>query len=94
MKEGENKIFMFSLLIVVSSFTDDTTKYKLIINCGGCMLNRAAMLSMIDSAIKHDILPFAVTLKIIKLFTLKWSIFYFYLEKFLEIIIVKLKTPW
>jgi len=38
-----------------ASFTDDITKYKLIIHCGGCMLNRAAMLSRIDNAVKHDI---------------------------------------
>ena len=38
-----------------NTFTDDTKKYKLIIHCGGCMLNRAAMLSRIDSAVKHDI---------------------------------------
>lgn len=38
-----------------ASFTDDIAKYKLIIHCGGCMLNRAAMLSRIDNAIKHDI---------------------------------------
>lgn len=38
-----------------NSFTDDITKYKLIIHCGGCMLNRAAMLSRIDNAVKNDI---------------------------------------
>jgi len=38
-----------------ASFTDDIKKYKLIIHCGGCMLNRAAMLSRIDNAVKHDI---------------------------------------
>ncbi|EHI98614.1 small GTP-binding protein [Clostridium sp. DL-VIII] len=38
-----------------SSFTDDIKKYKLIIHCGGCMLNRAAMLSRIDNAVKHEI---------------------------------------
>ncbi|MEQ8155325.1 MAG: [FeFe] hydrogenase H-cluster maturation GTPase HydF [Clostridiaceae bacterium] len=38
-----------------ASFTDDITKYKLIIHCGGCMLNRKAMLSRIDNAVKHDI---------------------------------------
>lgn len=38
-----------------NSFTDDITKYKLIIHCGGCMLNRAAMLSRIDNAVKHNI---------------------------------------
>ena len=38
-----------------ASFTDDIGKYKLIIHCGGCMLNRAAMLSRIDNAVKHDI---------------------------------------
>jgi len=38
-----------------TTFTDDTKKYKLIIHCGGCMLNRAAMLSRINSAVEHDI---------------------------------------
>lgn len=38
-----------------NSFTDDVKKYKLIIHCGGCMLNRAAMLSRIDDAIKHEV---------------------------------------
>jgi [FeFe] hydrogenase H-cluster maturation GTPase HydF len=38
-----------------NSFTDDIGKYKLIIHCGGCMLNRAAMLSRIDNAVKNDI---------------------------------------
>lgn len=38
-----------------ASFTDDIKKYKLIIHCGGCMLNRKAMLSRIDNAVKHDI---------------------------------------
>lgn len=38
-----------------NSFTEDIKKYKLIIHCGGCMLNRAAMLSRIDNAVKHDI---------------------------------------
>ena len=38
-----------------NSFTDDITKYKLIIHCGGCMLNRAAMLSRIDNAVKNYI---------------------------------------
>ncbi|BCZ45413.1 [FeFe] hydrogenase H-cluster maturation GTPase HydF [Clostridium gelidum] len=38
-----------------ASFTDDISKYKLIIHCGGCMLNRAAMLSRIDNAVKHEI---------------------------------------
>ena len=38
-----------------ATFTDDITKYKLIIHCGGCMLNRAAMLSRIDNAVKHEI---------------------------------------
>lgn len=38
-----------------NSFTEDIKKYKLIIHCGGCMLNRAAMLSRIDNAVKNDI---------------------------------------
>ena len=38
-----------------NTFTDDTKKYKLIIHCGGCMLNRAAMISRIDSAVENEI---------------------------------------
>ncbi|AQS06005.1 [FeFe] hydrogenase H-cluster maturation GTPase HydF [Clostridium beijerinckii] len=38
-----------------NSFTDDVKKYKLIIHCGGCMLNRAAMLSRIGNAVKYEI---------------------------------------
>ncbi|MDS0525424.1 [FeFe] hydrogenase H-cluster maturation GTPase HydF [Clostridium sp. SHJSY1] len=38
-----------------NTFTDDVKKYKLIIHCGGCMLNRAAMLSRISSAVEHEI---------------------------------------
>jgi [FeFe] hydrogenase H-cluster maturation GTPase HydF len=33
-----------------TSFTEDVKKYALIVHCGGCMLNRAAMLSRINSA--------------------------------------------
>jgi [FeFe] hydrogenase H-cluster maturation GTPase HydF len=33
-----------------TSFTYDVKKYALIVHCGGCMLNRAAMLNRIDSA--------------------------------------------
>ncbi|MBA5851165.1 [FeFe] hydrogenase H-cluster maturation GTPase HydF [Clostridium sp. cel8] len=32
------------------SFTDDVKKYSLIVHCGGCMLNRSAMLYRINSA--------------------------------------------
>ncbi|WP_143318555.1 [FeFe] hydrogenase H-cluster maturation GTPase HydF [Clostridium sp. HBUAS56017] len=38
-----------------NTFTEDVKKYKLIIHCGGCMLNRMAMLSRIESAVKHEI---------------------------------------
>lgn len=38
-----------------NSFTEEIKKYKLIIHCGGCMLNRAAMLSRIDNAVKNEI---------------------------------------
>jgi len=38
-----------------ASFTDDIKKYKLIIHCGGCMLNRAAMLSRINNAVENEI---------------------------------------
>ena len=32
------------------TFTEDVTKYKLIVHCGGCMLNRTAMINRIQSA--------------------------------------------
>lgn len=32
------------------TFTDDVKRYSLIVHCGGCMLNRAAMVSRINSA--------------------------------------------
>lgn len=38
-----------------TSFTENIEKYKLVIHCGGCMLNRAAMLSRIDDAVKNEI---------------------------------------
>lgn len=37
------------------TFTDDVKKYKLIIHCGGCMLNRTAMLSRINNAVEKEI---------------------------------------
>lgn len=32
------------------TFTEDVKRYSLIVHCGGCMLNRAAMISRIDDA--------------------------------------------
>lgn len=37
------------------SFTDEIKKYALIVHCGGCMLNRAAMLSRIREAQKFNV---------------------------------------
>ena len=37
------------------NFTDDVKKYALIIHCGGCMLNRAGMLSRIESAKQYNV---------------------------------------
>ncbi|MFT8351446.1 [FeFe] hydrogenase H-cluster maturation GTPase HydF [Clostridium saccharoperbutylacetonicum] len=38
-----------------TSFTENIEKYKLVIHCGGCMLNRATMLSRIDDAVNNNI---------------------------------------
>ncbi|WDV45687.1 [FeFe] hydrogenase H-cluster maturation GTPase HydF [Clostridiaceae bacterium M8S5] len=38
-----------------SGFTEDAKKYALIIHCGGCMLNRAGMVSRIDSVKKLEV---------------------------------------
>ena len=38
-----------------TSFTENIEKYKLVIHCGGCMLNRKAMLSRIDDAVENEI---------------------------------------
>ena len=37
------------------TFTDDITKYKLIIHCGACMMNRKAMLNRINKAKEYNI---------------------------------------
>lgn len=37
------------------AFTDDVTKYSLIVHCGGCMLNRAAMCSRINDAVQYNV---------------------------------------
>lgn len=37
------------------SFTDEINKYALIVHCGGCMMNRAAMLSRIESAKLYNV---------------------------------------
>ncbi|MEG0856629.1 MAG: [FeFe] hydrogenase H-cluster maturation GTPase HydF [Terrisporobacter sp.] len=37
------------------TFSDDITKYSLIIHCGACMMNRAAMMSRIEKAKNHNI---------------------------------------
>ncbi|HBG5345872.1 TPA: [FeFe] hydrogenase H-cluster maturation GTPase HydF [Clostridioides difficile] len=46
-KTGKNIIFEFSSGV---SFTEDITKYALVVHCGACMMNRAGMLSRIEKA--------------------------------------------
>jgi [FeFe] hydrogenase H-cluster maturation GTPase HydF len=38
-----------------ASFTDDVKKYALIVHCGGCMLNRTAMVNRINSAKNYNV---------------------------------------
>lgn len=38
-----------------ASFTQDVKQYSLIVHCGGCMLNRKAMVSRINDAIEFDV---------------------------------------
>lgn len=51
-RTGKNISFEFSSGV---SFTDEIKKYALIVHCGGCMMNRAAMLSRIESAKLHNV---------------------------------------
>ncbi|MCM8711806.1 [FeFe] hydrogenase H-cluster maturation GTPase HydF [Clostridium sp. SYSU_GA19001] len=37
------------------TFTEDVKKYALIVHCGGCMLNRNAMISRINDAKEYDV---------------------------------------
>ncbi|MDN5298048.1 MAG: hypothetical protein PWP51_601 [Clostridiales bacterium] len=37
------------------SFTDDLKAYKLVVHCGGCMLNQRAMQHRIDTAVKYQV---------------------------------------
>ncbi|MCC0643473.1 [FeFe] hydrogenase H-cluster maturation GTPase HydF [Clostridioides sp. ZZV14-6150] len=46
-KTGKNITFEFSSGV---SFTEDITKYALVVHCGACMMNRAGMLSRIEKA--------------------------------------------
>ena len=54
LKKYTNKDLVFEYSSGVS-FTDDVNKYKLIIHCGGCMMNRAAMLSRINEARENSV---------------------------------------
>ena len=49
---GKDLIFEYSSGV---TFTNDITKYSLIIHCGACMMNRAAMLSRIAKAKEYNI---------------------------------------
>ena len=49
---GKDLIFEYSSGV---TFTNDITKYSLIIHCGACMMNRAAMLSRITKAKEYNI---------------------------------------
>lgn len=51
-RTGKNIDFEFASGV---SFTEDVKKYALIVHCGGCMMNRAAMQSRIDSAKKYSV---------------------------------------
>lgn len=51
-RTGKKIDFEFSSGI---SFTDEINKYALIVHCGGCMMNRAAMLSRIESAKLYNV---------------------------------------
>lgn len=46
-KTGKNITFEFSSGVF---FTEDITKYALVVHCGACMMNRAGMLSRIEKA--------------------------------------------
>ncbi|WP_195251397.1 [FeFe] hydrogenase H-cluster maturation GTPase HydF [Romboutsia sp. 1001713B170207_170306_H8] len=49
LKEKTKKDLNFEFTSGVT-FTDDVNKYSLIIHCGGCMMNRTAMMSRIEKA--------------------------------------------
>ncbi|MFP4698382.1 MAG: [FeFe] hydrogenase H-cluster maturation GTPase HydF [Eubacteriales bacterium] len=49
---GKNLEFEFSSGM---SYTDDVTKYSIIVHCGGCMLNKKAMLSRINDAKNYNV---------------------------------------
>lgn len=49
---GKDLIFEYSSGV---TFTNDITKYSLIIHCGACMMNRAAMLSRITKAKEYNV---------------------------------------
>ncbi len=54
LKKYTNKDLIFEHSSGVS-FTDNITDYKLIIHCGGCMMNRAAMISRINQAKENNV---------------------------------------
>lgn len=49
---GKNLVFEHSSGV---SFTQDITNYKLIIHCGGCMMNRTAMINRINKAKENNV---------------------------------------
>lgn len=51
-KTGKDLIFEFSSGV---SFTEDITKYALVVHCGACMMNRKAMISRIEKSKEHNI---------------------------------------
>lgn len=54
LKKYTNKDLVFEHSSGVS-FTEDISNYKLIIHCGGCMMNRAAMMSRISKAKDNNV---------------------------------------
>jgi [FeFe] hydrogenase H-cluster maturation GTPase HydF len=51
-KTGKNIEFEYASGV---NFTKDVTKYALIVHCGGCMLNRAGMMSRIEKAKEYQV---------------------------------------
>lgn len=51
-KTGKDLMFEFSSGV---SFTEDITKYALVVHCGACMMNRKAMISRIEKSKEHNI---------------------------------------
>ena len=54
LKKYTNKDLVFEYSSGIS-FTEDISNYKLIIHCGGCMMNKAAMMSRISKAKDNNV---------------------------------------